>query len=133
MDTTPTRGMLLGPGTPMLFQGQEFAASSPFFYFADFAGELAQLTQAGRAHFLSQFPSVAQPDMQARRRDPADPETWARSKLDLSERQRHAGMSALHRDLLRLRREDPAFRAQRHGGLDGAVLGPEAFVLRFFG
>jgi maltooligosyltrehalose trehalohydrolase len=125
--------MLLGPGTPMLFQGQEFAASSPFFYFADFAGELAQLTQQGRAKFLSQFPSVAQPDMQERLRDPADPETWARSKLDLDERQRHSGMYALHRDLLRLRREDPVFRAQRRGGLDGAVLGPEAFVLRFFG
>jgi hypothetical protein len=30
-------------------------------------------------------------------------------------------------------REDPVFRAQRPGGVDGAVLGPEAFVLRFFG
>jgi maltooligosyltrehalose trehalohydrolase len=128
-----TAVMLLGPGTPMLFQGQEFAASSPFFYFADFAGDLARLTQQGRAKFLSQFPSVAQPDMQARLRNPADPETFARSKLDPAERQRHAGMYALHRDLIRLRREDPVFRAQRRGGLDGAVLGPEAFVLRFFG
>ena len=56
-----------------------------------------------------------------------------RSKLDLAERQRHAGMYALHRDLLRLRREEPVFRAQRRGGMDGAVLAPEAFVLRFFG
>ena len=56
-----------------------------------------------------------------------------RSKLDLTERQRHAGLYALHRDLLRLRREEPVFRAQRRGGLDGAVLAPEAFVLRFFG
>jgi maltooligosyltrehalose trehalohydrolase len=125
--------MLLAPGTPRLFQGQEFAASSPFFYFADFAGDLAQLTHQGRAKFLSQFPSVAQPDTQAQLRNPADPETWVRSRLDLAERQRHAGMYALHRDLLRLRREDPVFRAQRRGGLDGAVLGPEAFVLRFFG
>ena len=36
------------------------------------------------------------------------------------------------RDLLRLRRDDPVFRAQRPGGLDGAVLGPAAFVLRYF-
>jgi maltooligosyltrehalose trehalohydrolase len=128
-----TAVMLLGPGTPMLFQGQEFAASSPFFYFADFAGDLAHLTQQGRAKFLSQFPSLAQPDMQAQLRNPADPETWERSKLDLAERQRHAGMYALHHDLLRLRREDPVFRAQRRGDLDGAVLGAEAFVLRFFG
>jgi maltooligosyltrehalose trehalohydrolase len=128
-----TAVMLLGPSTPMLFQGQEFAAASPFFYFADCPGELARLTQQGRAEFLSQFASLAQPDMQARLRDPADPETFAHSKLDLSERQRHAGMYALHGDLLRLRREDTAFQAPRRGGMDGAVLGPEAFVLRFFG
>jgi maltooligosyltrehalose trehalohydrolase len=128
-----TAVLLLGPGTPMLFQGQEFAAASPFFYFADFAGELARLTHQGRAEFLSQFPSLAQPDMQARLPDPADPETFTRSKLDLTERQRHAAIYALHCDLLRLRREDPVFRRQCRGGLDGAVLGPEAFVLRFFG
>ena len=39
----------------------------------------------------------------------------------------------MHRDLIRLRRRDPVFRAQRPRGVDGAVLGPEAFVLRFFG
>ena len=36
-------------------------------------------------------------------------------------------------DLLKLRRADPAFRAQRPRGVDGAVLGPGAFVLRYFG
>ena len=128
-----TAVMLLGPGTPMLFQGQEFAASSPFFYFADFEAELARLVCQGRAESLRQFPSIAQPEMQARLPDPADPKTFARSKLDLSERQRHTEIYRLHRDLLRLRREDPVFRAQRLGGMDGAVLGSEAFVLRFFG
>ena len=123
--------LLLGPGTPMLFQGQEFAASSPFFYFADFHGDLARLTAEGRAKSLSQFPSLAQPEMQAWLIDPVAPETFARSKLDLAERQRHAEIYALHCDLLRLRREEPVFRAQRRGGLDGAVLAPEALVLRF--
>ena len=128
-----TAVMLLGPATPMLFQGQEFAASSPFFYFADFEGELARLVSQGRAESLRQFPSIAQPEMQARLPDPAAPETFARSKLDFSERQRHAEIYTLHRDLLRLRHEDPVFRAQRPGGMDGAVLGSDAFVLRFFG
>ena len=45
---------------------------------------------------------------------------------------RHAAVVALHRDLLRLRRETAAFRAQAARGVDGAVLGPEAFVLRYF-
>ena len=44
-----------------------------------------------------------------------------------------AEIYALHRDLLPLRRIDPGFRSQRPGGMDGAVLGPESFVLRFFG
>jgi maltooligosyltrehalose trehalohydrolase len=117
----------------MLFQGQEFAASSPFFYFADFEEELAQLVRQGRAESLRQFPSIAQPEMQAHLPDPAALETFTRSKLDFSERQRHTELYTLHRDLLRLRREDPVFRAQRPGGMDGAVLGLEAFVLRFFG
>ena len=98
--------LLLGPGTPMLFQGQEFAASSPFFFFADFTGELGRLTCQGRAAFLSQFPSLAQPNMPAYLSDPTDSETFAGSKLDLSERQYHAAMYALHRDLLRLRHDE---------------------------
>ena len=125
--------LLLGPGTPMLFQGQEFAASSPFYFFADVSGELARLTGQGRAAFLAQFPNLAHPDMQACLPDPTNPETFVRSKLDLGERQHHAEIYALHRDLLRLRRTEAVFRSQCPGGMDGAVLGPEAFVLRFFG
>jgi maltooligosyltrehalose trehalohydrolase len=124
--------MLLGPGTPMLFQGQEFAASSPFFYFADHKQELSPLVRRGRAEFLSQFPSIACPEMQSRLPDPGDPSTFERSKLDLSERSRHIEAYRLHRDLLRLRRQDPVLHSQRPGGVDGAVLGPEAFLLRFF-
>ena len=47
--------------------------------------------------------------------------------------ERNAEAVALHRDLLRLRRDDPVFARQQHHALDGAVIGPEAFVLRFFG
>ncbi len=124
--------LLLAPGTPMLFQGEEFAASSPFFYFADHKSDLAKLVCKGRGKFLAQFPSLAAPDVQACLPDPADPKTFERCKLDFSERQKHQEIYDLHRDLLKLRREDPAFRAQRPRGVDGAVLGPQAFVLRYF-
>ena len=40
--------LLLAPGTPMLFQGQEFAASTPFLYFADHNPDLAKLIEEGR-------------------------------------------------------------------------------------
>ena len=125
--------MLLLPATPMLFQGQEFAASAPFFYFADHGPELAVAVREGRRDFLGQFPAMATAEMQARLTDPASPELFQRCKLDWSEAERHGHACALHRDLLRLRREDPVFAAQGRYGLDGAVLGPEAFLLRFFG
>jgi maltooligosyltrehalose trehalohydrolase len=125
--------LLLGPGTPMLFQGQEFASSSPFFYFADHEeNELAAGVRRGRMEFLKQFPSAALPAAQAMIPDPGHASTFARSKLDLTERVTHAPAYALHRDLLRLRREDPVLGGQEPRGVDGAVLGPQAFVLRFF-
>jgi maltooligosyltrehalose trehalohydrolase len=128
-----TAVLLLSPGTPMLFQGQEFASSRPFVYFADHKPELARLVYKGRKEFMAQFPSLATSAMQKLIPDPADPATFERCKLDFSERDTHAAAYALHRDLLRLRREDAVFRAQRSGGVDGAVLSPDAFVLRYFG
>jgi maltooligosyltrehalose trehalohydrolase len=125
--------LLLAPSTPMLFQGQEFGASSPFVYFADHRPELAALVRKGRTEFLTQFPSIAAPEVAACVPDPGDAATFEQCKLDLGERQRHAETYALHHDLLAMRREDPVFRAQGGHGIDGAVLGPEAFVLRFFG
>jgi maltooligosyltrehalose trehalohydrolase len=125
--------LLLAPATPMLFQGQEFSASSPFVFFADHAPELARLVQKGRAEFLAQFPGLATPEMRASLTDPADPAVFERCKLDHAERERHSDAVALHRDLLRLRRCDPVFSLQRAGGVDGAMLADGAFALRFFG
>ena len=127
-----TAFLLLSPGTPLLFQGQEFAASSPFLFFADHKPELAAMVREGRARFVTQFPSIATEAVRRRLPDPGDPRTFERCKLDLGERERHAEAYALHRDLLRLRRDDPAFHAAPRDGMDGAVIGPEAFVLRFF-
>jgi maltooligosyltrehalose trehalohydrolase len=124
--------MLLWPGTPMLFQGQEFGSSRPFVYFADHEPALARKVAAGRAEFLSQFPSMADPGITAGLPDPGAAETFERCVLDWREREAHAAVVALHRDLLRLRRNTAAFRAQAWRGVDGAVLGNEAFVLRYF-
>lgn len=125
--------LLLLPGTPLLFQGQEFAASSPFLYFADHKPELAAQVDEGRADFLAQFPSLALSEMRACFAKPHDRSTFERSKLDFADRERNAGAYRLHRDLLRLRREDRVFSVQSPGGLDGAALSTEAFVVRFFG
>jgi maltooligosyltrehalose trehalohydrolase len=124
--------LLLGPNTPLLFQGQEFASSAPFLFFADHHPELARAVREGRAAFLAQFSSIATEAAQAALPPPEDPLTFERCKLDLSERERNAAAYAMHRDLLALRRRDPVFGAD-DVEIDGAVLGPSAFVLRFFG
>ena len=123
---------LLSPQTPMLFQGQEFGASTPFTYFADHRGELAEKVKQGRLEFLHQFPSLASAPMQALLPDPTDPQVFASCKLDFAERDRHHETYALYQDLLRLRREDRAFSSQHSGAVDGAVLGDHTFLLRFF-
>jgi maltooligosyltrehalose trehalohydrolase len=123
--------MLLAPGTPMLFQGQEFGSTRPFVYFADHDEELARAVAKGRREFLAQFPSLTDPGVQQRIPDPAAPDTFASCKLDWGERERHRELWDLHRDLLRLRREDPAFAAQDAANLLTAVLGAEALLVRY--
>jgi maltooligosyltrehalose trehalohydrolase len=125
--------LLLGPGTPMLFQGQEFGATAPFLFFADHEPELARLVHAGRRKFLSQFPSLAASESVKAVDDPVLESTWARCRLDLSERERCAAAYRLHKDLLRLRREEAALKPQDQRWFDGAVLSDQALLLRYFG
>lgn len=124
--------LLLYPGIPMLFQGQEFAADSPFFYFADHTEDLAKLIKQGRTEFLSQFPSLASAPMKKCLPDPGKTESYELSKLDFTERKKHADIYHLHKELIKLRKADPVFNSIQKGKIDGAVLGEEAFLLRYF-
>lgn len=127
---TLTAVTLLAPQTPMLFQGQEFAASAPFLYFADHGPELAELVRKGRHQFLRQFPSIDTPQSSKQLADPADRATFERCILDLGERTSHHAIYQLHRDLLHLRRDDRTLANPAR--FDGAVLNDRAFVLRYF-
>lgn len=125
--------MLLGPNTPMLFQGQEFAASAPFLFFADHKPELNVLVREGRLKFLSQFPSLATDEMRTKLPDPGEEKTFRRCILDWTEVETNQQIYQLHCDLLRLRREEAAIREQDRNRFDGAILNNDALVLRFFG
>lgn len=125
--------LLLGPHTPMLFQGQEFGASSPFYYFADQSGELVDIVRKGRIDFLKQFPSLKDPTFAENMPVPAERSTFERSKLNWSELEANAHIATLHKDLLTLRRRFQAgARDKVWSRIDGSVLGPSAFSLRFF-
>jgi len=114
--------LLLGPNTPMLFQGQEFGASAPFLFFADHKPELAAAVLKGRRASLEQFPSLKALNGNFARPDAI--ETFERCKLDHGERDEHPEVVALHRDLLRLRTE-------MIGRVRGAVIGEETLALRY--
>lgn len=123
--------LLLGPQTPLLFQGQEFGSSAPFLYFADHNPELAKLVRSGRGDFLAQFPSLADPKTRASLDDPGDARTFERSQLHPRKRKKHREHFAMHRDLIALRQCDPVL-SSGDATVDGAVLGDHAFVIRFF-
>jgi maltooligosyltrehalose trehalohydrolase len=116
----------------MLFQGQEFGSSKPFLFFADHKPELNELIRAGRVEFLKQWRSLRLPEMLPCFADPAAEATFERCKLDFAEVETHSEVYVLHKDLLRLRREDPVISRQGADGLDGATLSDMCFVLRYF-
>lgn len=105
--------VLLSPFVPMLFQGEEWGASTPWQYFTDHQDpELGRAVREGRRREFAAFgwDPEAVPDPQA-------PETFARSKLDWSEpaRSPHREMLAWYRDLLRIRRDLPGLRSAAAG------------------
>ncbi|HTD56389.1 MAG TPA: malto-oligosyltrehalose trehalohydrolase [Silvibacterium sp.] len=122
---------LLSPGTPMFFQGQEYGAETPFHYFADHAGDLAESVTRGRREFMLQFADQDTPEMRACSSDPENQETYLKSRLDPSEQQRFPEIVRLHTDLLALRRDDPVLNHRIGSFLDGAVLSDHCFVLRY--
>jgi maltooligosyltrehalose trehalohydrolase len=98
--------VLTGPVVPMLFQGEEWGATSPFLYFTDHKDpQLARNVTEGRRREFASFgwKPAEVPDPQA-------VETFERSKLNWTERDKepHAGLLAWHRRLIELRREIPA-------------------------
>lgn len=101
--------LLTSPFVPMLFQGEEWGATSPFLYFTDHEdAELGRAVSEGRRNEFRAFGWDP-----AQVPDPQDPETFTRSKLHWEERTRspHAELLAWYRSLLRLRHAHPSLRS----------------------
>ncbi|MCW2848133.1 MAG: maltooligosyl trehalose hydrolase [Marmoricola sp.] len=110
---------LAGPFTPMLFQGEEWAASTPFQFFTSHPEEdLGRATAEGRIREFAQM--GWDPDVVP---DPQDPETFRRSKLDWWEREtgEHARMLAAYQRLTELRRTLPALTDPSFGAVSCTV------------
>jgi maltooligosyltrehalose trehalohydrolase len=128
-----TAVLLLTPSVPMLFQGQETGSRQPWVFFCDYRGDLAASVRRGRARFVAQFQRLATAEAQAACRDPCARTTFSACVLDPAERDFARPLVALHRDLLDLRRDDPAFTDPRDEAMDAAAIGDHAFVVRYFG
>ena len=93
--------LLFAPELPLLFMGQEWAASTPFQYFTDHHEALGKMVSEGRRDEFKDFPGFA-----GEVPDPQDERTFRRSMLDWQEVETgvHAQTLAYYRDLLKLRK-----------------------------
>lgn len=98
--------LLTSPETPLLFMGQEFAASTPFLYFTDHPDKLGKLVTEGRRAEFAGFPAFADEHLRETIPDPQAESTFLASTLNLQERTLHGGIYELYRELLLLRQSD---------------------------
>jgi malto-oligosyltrehalose trehalohydrolase len=96
---------LLLPQVPMLFMGEEWAASQPFLFFCDFSAQLGAAVRAGRRREFAKFPQFQDEVLQATIPDPQAPGTFESAKLDWDEVHEpdHARWLEFYRQLLAVR------------------------------
>jgi 1,4-alpha-glucan branching enzyme len=97
--------LLLAPAIPLLFMGDEWAASTPFLFFSEFGPDLARAVTEGRRKEFAAWPAFADPTARERIPDPQDPATMRAATLDWDERAfgEHREMLEHYQRLLALR------------------------------
>jgi maltooligosyltrehalose trehalohydrolase len=127
--------LCLSPYTPLLFMGQEWAASTPFLFFTDHNEELGKLVTKGRRLEFKDFASFNTPETLARIPDPQAVKTFTDSKLvwdELGDQKKSLTLE-LYRKCLALRRLEPAFRPAARETWYAEALEMGAGALRFKG
>src|SRR5688572_1602316 len=100
--------IILSPFIPMLFMGEEYGETAPFQYFTSHSDEdLIEAVRKGRLEEFDDFTWEGEPP------DPHDEQTFERSKLNwsLAEREEHASLRRLYKQLLAFRRDVPSLRS----------------------
>jgi maltooligosyltrehalose trehalohydrolase len=120
--------LLMLPETPLLFMGQEWAASTPFLYFTDHHAELGRQVTEGRRKEFGRFAAFADPRKRESIPDPQREDTFRSSKLRWEERtdEPHASMERLYQRLLAIRKTLIA----PDGATDISALSEGALLLR---
>jgi 1,4-alpha-glucan branching enzyme/maltooligosyltrehalose trehalohydrolase len=126
--------LLLAPSPPMLFMGEEFAAATPFQFFCDFQGKLADAVTEGRRREFAGFSQFADPAAQLGIPDPNDLATFERCKLnwDCLNEPQHRVWLEYYQHLLTLRRTQVVPRLQNmRGGARFEVVGVSGLIVRW--
>lgn len=124
--------MLCSPATPLLFMGQEWAASTPFLFFTDHPEELGRLVTEGRRKEFSHFRMFADEKSRSKIPDPQAEETFTSSMLNWEEvsQDPHASMLWLYRALLAIRRTENAIRYAEVGSFRAYALTDTTLLMR---
>jgi 1,4-alpha-glucan branching enzyme len=121
---------LLCPQIPLIFMGEETASPTPFQFFTDHRGELADAVREGRRREFAGFAAFSDPARRAEIPDPNASETFARSRPQ-GDAVRGADRSALYRRLLALRHEWIVPRLGGTKSLGAEAIGPSAVLARW--
>jgi maltooligosyltrehalose trehalohydrolase len=119
--------VLLAPGVPLLFMGEEYGEVAPFPYFVDHGDpELIEAVRRGRSE---EFPDVGH---SGARYDPAQESSMTVARPDPSLRQKgdHAHTLALHTRLIELRRTNPALQECSRSGIGARANGSVVMMTR---
>jgi maltooligosyltrehalose trehalohydrolase len=123
--------LLLLPYTPLLFMGQEFAASSRFYYFTDHRPDLGRDVTKGRRAEFARMAGFDDPAQQREIPDPQSPQTFLESKLNLGERNEGTGAETwrMYAELLRLRRSDAVISRQERSTMRAYACGDKLLLV----
>ena len=115
--------LLFLPSTPLLFMGQEWAASAPFLFFSDHHAELGEAVSRGRREEFKHFEAFSRPETRDKIPDPQAEKSFQDSRLNWQERERepHKSVLALYTNLITLRRTDAVLSDGARGSLKADV------------
>ena len=128
-----TAVLLLSPSIPLLFMGEEWGETHPFYFFTDFHGELARQVRDGRRNEFRRWRSFGDPQNRERIPDPNAWETFEASRIDWSEAEKspHRERLALVQRLLAIRAREVVPLLARMEGHSGRILadGPSGLAV----
>jgi malto-oligosyltrehalose trehalohydrolase len=124
--------LLLAPQIPLIFMGEEQGERTPFLYFTDYHGDLAEAVRQGRRKEFGKFAAFSTPEAQRRIPDPNHVDTYRSSRpaFDAEDEAARAWRS-FYRQLLALRQEMLFPRLDGARALGSAALSKRALVARW--